>query len=74
MDYTLEVIIFLVLLIDSIGANLMAWTDGRTWYQKHFRLMSRYFPITKGWTTYYLFLVLLMGLMLYRVGAFEAWL
>lgn len=74
MDYTFELIIFLILLVDSIGANLMAWTDGRLWYQKHFRLMSRYFPITKGWTTYYLLLVLLMGAILYRFGAFEAWL
>ena len=73
MDYTLELIIFIVLLIDSIGANLMAWSGGRMWYQRNFRLMSRYFPITKGWTTYYLILVLIMGLMLYRFGAFEAW-
>ena len=70
MNYSIEIIIFIVLLIDSIGANLMAWTSGRAWYQRHFRLMSRYFPIAKGWTTYYLILVLIMGAMLYRLGAF----
>lgn len=70
MELTLEVIIFYILLIDSIGANLMSWGGGRTWYQKNFRLMSRYFPVTKGWTTYYLILVLWIGVILYRSGAF----
>lgn len=70
MNYSIEIIIFIILLIDSIGANLMAWTSGRAWYQRNFRLMSRYFPIAKGWTTYYLILVLIMGAMLYRLGAF----
>ena len=69
MELSLEVIVFLILLIDSIGANIFAWSDGERWYKKNFRIFSRYFPITKGWTTYYLILVLWMGVMLYRSGA-----
>ncbi|MAF59471.1 hypothetical protein CL631_01330 [bacterium] len=65
---TLELIVFFVLLIDSIGANLVSWCGGDKWYSKHFRLFSRYFPATKGWTTAYLILVLWVGNLLYRLG------
>lgn len=61
MDLSFQAIIFYVLLIDSIGANLMSFGGGRQWYQRNFRLISRYFPATKGWTVYYLILVLWMG-------------
>ena len=67
MEYNLETIVFILLLIDSLGANLMAWTSGAKWYQKHFRIISRYFPATKGWTTYYLILVLWIGAMIYWI-------
>ncbi|MAF13774.1 MAG: hypothetical protein CMI53_02680 [Parcubacteria group bacterium] len=66
---SIEVIIFYLLLIDSIGANLMSWGGGRKWYQKNFRIISRYFPATKGWTTYYLVLVIFIGIILYKNNA-----
>ena len=69
MDINIESIIFYLLFIDALGANLLAWSNGQRWWQKHFRLMSRYFPLVRGWTTYYLVLVLLMGIMLYRLDA-----
>ncbi|MDP2629217.1 MAG: hypothetical protein Q8P45_00725 [Candidatus Harrisonbacteria bacterium] len=69
MKPTLEVIIFYILLIDSIGANLLVWFGSEKWYGLNFRLMSRFFPLSKGWAAYYLLLVLWMGLMLYRLGA-----
>ena len=72
MKWTVEVVVFLLLLIDSIAANLVAWVCGEKWYIKHFKIFSRQFPITKGWTTYYLILVLWMGVMLYRFGAFAS--
>jgi hypothetical protein len=68
MNYSLEAIVFYILLIDSIGANLCAWSGGDKWYHRHFRIISRYFPMTRGWTTYYLILVIWMGVMLYRAG------
>jgi len=62
---SIEAIIFWVLLVDSIGANFMAWF-GSSWYLHHFRLMSRYFPLAKGWTAMYLVLVLVIGYLVYR--------
>ena len=70
MEVSLESIIFVLLLIDSIGANLLSWTDGKKWYRKNFRIFSRYFPATKGWTTYYFVLVLLLGALINGSGKF----
>jgi hypothetical protein len=58
-------LLFYFLLIDSIGANVIAWGNERKWYRKNFRIFSRYFPATKGWTTYYLILVILIGVLIY---------
>ncbi|MDP3881083.1 MAG: hypothetical protein Q8Q32_02800 [bacterium] len=65
---SMEVIIFWVLLIDSVGANLMVFFGGGAWYVRHFPSVSKYFPPSKGWVVYYLFLVLLMGWMMTRLG------
>lgn len=55
-------IVFYVLLIDSIGANLVSWVGlGDEWYKQNLRIFSRYFPATKGWTSYYFLLVLWIG-------------
>ncbi|MCR4311229.1 MAG: hypothetical protein NUV54_01510 [Candidatus Taylorbacteria bacterium] len=62
-----EAIIFYVLLIDSIGANLVVWF-GRRWYTEHFRIFSRVFPPASGWALYYLVLVLWIGALLSRLG------
>ena len=64
---TIEIIIFYVLLVDSICANLFAMF-GERWYTKHFRTMSRWFPLAKGWAIYYLILVLWIGSLLFRLG------
>ena len=69
MNFSIEVIIFYLLLVDSVGANLVSWGGERSWYRKNFRLISRYFPATKGWTTYYLVLVLWIGVLLYKFEA-----
>jgi|AP45_3_1055517.scaffolds.fasta_scaffold04671_7 hypothetical protein len=64
MGWTLETVIFFLLLIDSIGANWLAWFGGdksKRWYISHLRTLSRLFPVTKGWITYYLLLVLWIG-------------
>jgi len=66
---TWEAIIFYLLLLDSVSCNLFAWTGKEKWYTKHFRALSRQFPLTKGWAAYYLILVLWIGSLLYRVGA-----
>jgi len=62
---SIESIIFYLLLIDSIGANLVIWF-GEEWYVRHLRLISRLFPPAKGWALYYLVLVLWIGFLIYR--------
>ncbi len=59
-------IICYLLLFDSLSANVIAWTRGKGWYRRNFRLMSRAFPITRGWTTYYLVLVLWITYLTFR--------
>lgn len=69
MDLNLESIIFYVLLIDALGANILAWAGTQKWWHRHVPTLSQYFPLVRGWTTYYLIVVLIMGVLLYRLGA-----
>ena len=68
MDITVEAIIFYLILIDAVGANITAWTGIGEQMFKKFGVFTRYFPITRGWTTYYLVLVLWIGCALLRLG------
>ncbi|MCH9811459.1 hypothetical protein K0U07_01700 [bacterium] len=61
-----EKIIFILLLIDAIGCNLIVWF-GDNWYHKHLRWFSRFFPPAKGWSVYYLILVLWAGTLIFRI-------
>lgn len=63
---TIEKVIFFVLLVDALVANGIALV-GAKWYLKHFRTLSRWFPIGKGWTVLYLLLVLWIGSLVYRL-------
>lgn len=66
MSHTVLTIIFYLLLIDSVAATIAAWVkDGKFW-KKKFRLFSRYFPITKGWTALYLVLTLFIGYLIHN--------
>ncbi len=58
-------IIFYLLLIDAISVNLISWFGFRKWYQGNFAILARFFPLTRGWTTYYLILVLFIGYVLH---------
>jgi hypothetical protein len=64
---SIEAIIFYVLLIDAIGANIIVRAR-RDWYVHRFRTISRWFPPAEGWVLYYLILVLWIGSLLYRAG------
>ena len=66
---SIEVIIFYILVVDAVLANLFAWTpDGQKWYQRNFAIISRYLPLKRAWTTYYMVLVLFIGWILYSFG------
>ena len=61
----IQSIIFYLLLIDSVSANLIS-LFGAKWYTKHFRTISRFFPMAEGWALYYLILVLWIGSLIYQ--------
>jgi hypothetical protein len=60
-----QVIIFYILLLDSLGANIVAWF-GQKWYMDHFRPFAKYFPASRGWAAIYLILVLWIGSLVLR--------
>ncbi|MBU3887867.1 hypothetical protein [Methylosinus sp. KRF6] len=64
---SLESLVFYLLLIDAIGANVVV-RFGSRWYVQHFRTISRWFPPAEGWVLYYLVLVVWVGSLLYRAG------
>jgi hypothetical protein len=64
---TFFVVVFWLLLIDSVGANISAWFGLDKWYQK-FTVLVRLFPMTRGWTTFYFVLVLYIGFILKYFG------
>jgi len=57
-------IVFWLLLVDSIIANAIAWSNKRDYFNKY-RFFKRYVPITKGWTVWYLLLTLFIGYLIY---------
>ncbi|MCH9621655.1 MAG: hypothetical protein S4CHLAM20_10800 [Chlamydiia bacterium] len=61
------IIIFILLLIDSLSCVLVMWC-GDKWYTTHFRWFSRMFPPAKGWSLFYFILSLWIGyLTIFRV-------
>ena len=64
----IEAIIFYILLIDAISANLMVQISGVSGTCDTSARISRWFPPAEGWALYYLALVLWVGSLLYRAG------
>ena len=56
-------IIFYILLLDSIGANIATWFFSKQ-YKKKFKWFAKRFPLAKGWCLWYLILVLWVGYLL----------
>lgn len=71
MKITIELVVFVVLLVDAIGANLFVWLGGDKWYKKHFRVFSRKFPANKFLAIWYLVLVLFIGYLLVQLGQID---
>lgn len=68
MSETFFVVVFWLLLIDSIGALVVSWSGWKQWYMGNCTVTSRLFPPSKGWATLYLVLVLLIGYTLMHFG------
>ncbi len=64
---TIEGVIWYLTLIDSIGANIMAWCFS-SWLKKNYKGFWKHLPTTKAWCLIYLVLVLWVGAGLYRLG------
>jgi len=65
----IEAIIFYLVLIDSVGSNIITYCCNK-WYKKNFKKywFFKYFPLAKGWSALYLILVLWVGYGLLRLG------
>ena len=57
-------IIFYLLLLDSVMANLAAWFFSKE-YKEKFKWFAKRFPASKGWCIWYLILVLWIGYLVY---------
>ena len=68
MLFKIEAAIWYAILLDCIGANIVAWFCN-DWYREKFKTIHKHFPATKGWCFVYLALVLWVGCVLYRLDA-----
>jgi len=61
----IEAIIWYLMLIDAIGANLTALFWKKWWNKKSW---AKYIPMNGWWTLLYILLILWVGVALYRLG------
>jgi phosphotransferase system glucose/maltose/N-acetylglucosamine-specific IIC component len=66
MSFNIEATIWYAVLLDSIGANIVAWFCA-DWYRGNLEAIYKHFPATRGWCFVYLMLVLWVGCVLYRL-------
>ena len=63
----IEAIIWYAFLLDSVGANIVAWFFPK-WSKKNFKGILKHLPLTRCWALIYLVLVAWVGCALYRLG------
>ncbi|MCB9815255.1 hypothetical protein H6785_01570 [Candidatus Nomurabacteria bacterium] len=63
MEINWVVVIYTLLLIDSMGVIIMSWF-GQKWWLQFTGPMAKYFPPAKGWAVIYFTLVLAIGYLL----------
>ena len=70
MELSIEAIIFYLVLIDSICANIAVWCSPKLmkWYTKYWAKFAKEFPLARGWTIFYFVLVVWIGYGLNRLG------
>tara|TARA_Y100000034_G_C6839921_1_gene379873 strand:- start:221 stop:436 length:216 start_codon:yes stop_codon:yes gene_type:complete len=66
MAFNIEALVWYIILIDSLGCNILTWCCSKK-YTKKFKRFSKLFPATKGWAIWYLILVLWVGAALWRM-------
>lgn len=65
--FSIESILYYLVFLDALFAVLVAWSGRGEILNKKIGFVSRSFPITRGWTLYYLVLVLWVGYALTRL-------
>jgi hypothetical protein len=60
MELNWQLIIYSLLVVDSVGAVMMSWF-GRSWWMHAAGPIAKYFPPAKGWALLYFVLVLVIG-------------
>lgn len=68
MEVSFESMIYYFVFIDALFVTIIAWSGRGNSFNEKLGLFSRYFPITRGWTLYYLVLVLWIGYALSRLS------
>lgn len=63
----IEAIIYYLILIDALSANIVAWTGFGKQLLHSSVFVKRHLPITRGWAVLYLVLVLWLGFALIRL-------
>ena len=65
---SLETIVYFLLLFDAVFSNIVSWSGYGKELTNKYSIFKRYFPITRGWTSYYLLLTIWLGIALFRLG------
>ena len=61
----IEATLWYALLLDSVGANFVAWFCPQ-WYETKLAMFHKFFPLKKSWCLVYLTLTLWLGCVLHR--------
>ncbi|MFH0701126.1 MAG: hypothetical protein V2A62_01680 [Candidatus Woesearchaeota archaeon] len=72
MNIYWEGLLWYLIAIDCLVYNIMSWSQGK-WHQKQTHWFTDYFPYQRGWGIIYLFLVLWIGFLLYRMQLLVLW-
>lgn len=67
-NITLESVVFYLLFIDAIAANVIVWGGFQKDFKKRIGLFAEHLPLTKGWAIAYLIALIWMGSALVRLG------
>jgi len=66
-NFNWETVLFLFLLLDSLGAVVLSF-KGPLWWAKYLAPVAKYFPYAKGWSLLYFIFVLTLG---YYMGIYN---
>jgi len=60
-------LLYYLILFDAVFANVIAFSAGQVLWERAAAPLARYFPLRRGWTAYYLLLLLIIGYLLVQL-------